>query len=165
MKINYDYIVKFLWENVDFEMFIKFIIIYFFIIWIALIIWVIKDISNRTQNIFLQIISILIILFLTPFWVFIYLIIRPWKTFLEKYYDEIDENLDIFSQIIDDKNKKEEESTNCIKCNSPISREFKFCPYCKIELKHNCKSCWKTIFAWWKICPYCWEKNKNKKEK
>lgn len=163
--MNYDEIVKFIWENVTFEMFIKFVIIYFFIIWISLIIWVIKDIWNRTESVFLQIISILIILLLTPFWLFIYLIIRPWRTLFEKCYNEVDENLDTMAKIIEDKTKNEEENTNCINCNYPILSDFKFCPNCKTELKQSCKSCGKTIFAWWNICPYCWEQNIKKKEK
>ena len=41
-------------NNVTIEMVFKFIIIYFFVIWISLIIWVIKDITIRTNNIFFQ---------------------------------------------------------------------------------------------------------------
>ena len=157
--MDYNKSIIFIWENITFEMFIKFVIIYFFIIWISLIVWVIKDIWIRTNNVLLQIISILIILILTPLWLFIYLIIRPWKTLYEKCYDEVDENLDIVSKIVEDKTKNEEENTNCISCDYPILHDFKFCPNCKIELKKHCKSCDKIIFTWWNICPYCWEKN------
>jgi len=55
-----------IWAAITFEMIIKLAIIYFFIIWIAVIVWVIKDVSNRTNNIFLQIFSILLVVFLTP---------------------------------------------------------------------------------------------------
>lgn len=108
MKIDYEYIATFLWENITFEVFIKFLVIYFFIIWISLLIWIIKDISNRTENIFLQILSVLTILLLTPFWFFIYLIIRPSKTLLERYYEEIEENLDIVLQSVESNIKWEE---------------------------------------------------------
>lgn len=100
-----DYLQLF-WQTVTFEFFIKFAIVYFFIIWIALLVWVIKDISIRTNNVFLQIFSVLIPLFLTPLWIFIYLIIRPWKTLYEKYYDEVEQNLQIFNDLIDDKKKE-----------------------------------------------------------
>ena len=92
-----------IYEMVTFDTFIKFAILYFFIIWISILLWVIKDISNRTNNVFLQIISILVILFFTPFWIFIYLLIRPSNTLFEKYYGEIEENLDIFHKIIEEK--------------------------------------------------------------
>lgn len=55
-----------LWDTVTIEFVIKFAVVYFFVIWIAIIVWVIKDISNRTNNILLQILSILIVLLCTP---------------------------------------------------------------------------------------------------
>ena len=95
-----------LWETITFEFVFKFWLIYFFVIWIALLVWVVKDISIRTDSIFFQVISVFIILFLTPFWVFIYLIIRPRKTLYEKYYDEIEDNLDIFYELIEERKKE-----------------------------------------------------------
>ena len=160
MKIDYGLLINYMWENITFEVFLKFIIVYFFIIWISLIIWVIKDISNRTENIFLQLLSILIIVLLSPFWIFVYLIVRPAKTLFEKYYEEIENNLDTVEDIIKDKNTKDEESINCNNCNYPISRDFKFCPNCNTKLKQECSSCKKEIFTWWKNCPYCWNENK-----
>ena len=100
METNIVLFVENIYNSVTFDTLIKFIILYFFIIWISVLLWVMKDISNRTNNIFLQIFSVLIILFLTPFWIFIYLLIRPGNTLFEKYYKEIEENLDIFNEII-----------------------------------------------------------------
>ncbi|MDR1944776.1 MAG: hypothetical protein LBQ59_01460 [Candidatus Peribacteria bacterium] len=54
--------VDFLAENVTFEIAFKVIVGYFFIVWIALIVWVIKDISVRTNSVFFQIFCILTIL-------------------------------------------------------------------------------------------------------
>ena len=149
-------------ESVTFEMFIKFVIIYFFIIWISVIVWVIKDINNRTNNIFLQVISILIILFLTPLSVFIYLLIRPSKTLFEKYYEEIENNLDTVSTVVEESTKRIEESSTCFKCNTLVSKDFKFCPNCKVNLKVDCSKCKKIYYALWEICPYCWIKNTKK---
>ena len=96
-------------NNVTIEMVFKFIIIYFFIIWISLIIWVIKDITIRTNNIFFQILSVLIIVFWTPFWIFIYLLIRPRKSLYDKYYECLKEDIDSIYQLIEDnKNQKPE---------------------------------------------------------
>ena len=52
--------------NMSIDLGIKLVLGYFFIIWGAFIIWVIKDITNRTTNVFLQAFSIFIILFFTP---------------------------------------------------------------------------------------------------
>jgi len=105
MNIDISHLTTLFYETLTFDAFLKFAVVYFFIIWIAILLWVIKDISNRTTNIWLQIISIFTILFLTPFGIFIYLIIRPGKTLFEKYYQEIEYNLDLFNQIIDEKTK------------------------------------------------------------
>jgi len=99
-------IYSYIYEKVTIENVIKFFILYFFVLWISLLVWVYKDITNRTDNFFYQFISILIILIFTPiFWILIYLIIRPWKTLLEKYYEEIEFNLDDLSKVIEEKFK------------------------------------------------------------
>jgi type IV secretory pathway VirB3-like protein len=59
--------IDFLAENVTIELAVKIIIGYFFVVWIALIVWVIKDISVRTNSMFFQIFCVLTILILTPF--------------------------------------------------------------------------------------------------
>jgi RNA polymerase subunit RPABC4/transcription elongation factor Spt4 len=165
MNLDISNILEIFYEAVTFDVFLKFSIVYFFIIWIAILLWVIKDISNRTDNIFLQIISILSILFLTPFWIFIYLLIRPWKTLFEKYYEEIEDNLDLFNQIIEEKNNKCESEVTCFKCREPISHDFKFCPKCKVSLKNECNWCKKLLSSDWKACPYCGKKQKKEKNK
>jgi len=106
MEINLAWIIEKIYNAITFDTFIKFAVLYFFIIWISVLLWVIKDISNRTNSVLLQIISVLIILFFTPFWIFIYLLIRPSNTLFEKYYSEIEENLDIFHDIIEERLKE-----------------------------------------------------------
>ena len=100
-----------LWEVVNFEMALKFAVLYVFIVWIATVVWVIKDITNRTSIIILQILCILLVVLFPFIGIFIYLLIRPSNTLLEKYYSEIEENLDIVSEFIQnhitEKNEKE----------------------------------------------------------
>lgn len=109
---KFDLYLESLWEIVTFEFALKLAILYFFITWIVLIIWVIKDISIRTNNIFYQIFSVLIILSLTPFGIFIYLLIRPRRTLYDKYYEEIEENLEIFNQIVEERKKEAEKKVD-----------------------------------------------------
>lgn len=130
---------------------IKLVLGYFFIIWGAFIIWVIKDITNRTTNILIQSLSIFIILFFTPiFGLPIYLLIRPRATLFEQYYEEEEEK-----ELIDDL----EELYHCPGCSHTVSRDFKFCPKCAFELTVSCPSCRKQIHTDWALCPYCGEKN------
>jgi hypothetical protein len=96
--------IQSIYDGITFESSIKFMIVYFFIVWIALIIWVIKDIVNRSDSIILQTLSILIILIGTPLGIFIYLLMRPSQTLFEKYNNEVEENLDVMENMIEEKN-------------------------------------------------------------
>ncbi len=151
--------MQMLYDNINFENVLKFVIIYFFIIRISLIIWVIKDIINRSGNIFFQMFCILLITVWTPLSVFLYLLIRPGRTLYEKYQDEVEDNLDMMQEMIEDKNKHVGNTLHCYCCESPILPDFKFCPNCKSELKTSCNNCEKTIYNSWEICPYCWEEH------
>lgn len=154
-----------LYDNINFENVIKFMIIYFFIIRISLIIWVIKDIINRSSNVIFQLFCILIITLGTPLAVFIYLLVRPGKTLYERYQEEVEENLDIMQEMIEDKYESVGKKLHCFSCDYPILPEFQFCPTCKIQLKTQCKDCNKTIYNNWEICPYCWEEHEPITEK
>lgn len=178
--------IELLFNSITFDMFLKFAVLYFFIIWIAILVWVIKDISNRTNSLLLQVISILIIMILTPFWIFIYLLVRPWKTLFEKYYSEIDYNLNNLDKDLSENNseklekyekisRKEEKSKikkekiikenkvsksnseKCPKCKEEVESIFHFCPNCKQDLNKKCKNCKKEISIFWDMCPYCWK--------
>ncbi len=136
--------------NMSIDLGIKLVLGYFFIIWAAFIIWVIKDITNRTTNILVQTISIFLILFFTPiFGLPIYLLIRPRTTLFEQYYEE--------EEVVEDIDDVEE-FYHCPGCNHKVSREFKFCPKCAFELTTSCPSCKKRIHTDWALCPYCGEK-------
>jgi hypothetical protein len=156
--------IQSIYDGITFESSIKFMIVYFFIVWIALIIWVIKDIVNRSDSIILQTLSILIILIGTPLGIFIYLLMRPSQTLFEKYNNEVEDNLDIMENMIEEKNNDLWNSLHCFSCETPILPEFKYCPKCTIELKFECKSCDKIVYRNWELCPYCWDEQNHKDE-
>ena len=138
-------ILDYLMEVVTLKNVVIFAVLYFFVIWISILVWVIRDISNRTDKLYLQIISVLIILIFTPFWIFLYLLIRPSKTLFEQYHSEIEENLEsLTEEIIAKIGKKNLHMLKCSKCSEEISLEFKYCPYCKtkidiLEIENNKK--------------------------
>lgn len=98
--------------QIDLQFVVQFVIIYLFIIWIAVIIWVVKDISIRTNNVFFQIFSVSLVFVGTPLAVFLYLIIRPGKTLYEKYYDEIEDNLEIIAELLEERRLEKEDENN-----------------------------------------------------
>jgi len=129
-------IFNYLIDIVSFEKVIIFWILYFFVIWISIIVWVVRDITIRSDNVFMQIISILTVLLLTPFWIFLYLLIRPSKTLFEKYYSEVENNLDcLWDDIIVKIWENNFKSIHCSNCWEEIKEEFKYCPYCKFKIK------------------------------
>lgn len=162
--LNIDYIWG-LWGLVSlltFETLLKVIIVYFFIVWFAIVIFVTKDIINRTNNILYQIISIFTVLFWTPLWIVVYLLIRPSKTLFEKYYEESSVE-EVDEKEIDEIIKQSKEL--CYNCKCVIELDYNFCPSCKIELKKDCFNCKKQIKPNWNICPYCWKNEEKKIEK
>ncbi len=92
-------------DNIEF--FVKFVIVYIAIIYIVLILRVMRDIVTRTNNIFYQLFCVVLILLTAPiWWIFLYLLARPSRTLNEKYYDEIEENLDIIEEIVAERKKE-----------------------------------------------------------
>lgn len=145
---------------------IKFLVLYFFIIWWALIIWVVKDITNRTTNLFLQVLSIIIIILFTPFiWLPLYLILRPRTTIFEKYHEDSEEvELEEDEQVLMEAIKNDK--FLCPFCSKHIDEDFLYCPYCKEKLTKKCEKCNKDIKVFWLACPYCWiNEDKPKKKK
>lgn len=141
----------------------KFFIAYFFVVWIGLVLWVARDISHRSNSRLFQMLCVLIIIFLTPLWIFLYLLIRPRRSVYEKYQEEIEENLAILWDIVHERLERAPgEILLCHNCQSPIEADYLICPECKTTVKHTCKNCKKEIRSSWEVCPYC-ESKQNKK--
>lgn len=167
--MTFDYLgfLSNIFSLLTFESFLKLVIIYFFIVWIAIVIWVTKDIINRTNNILYQIFSIFTVLLWTPLGIVVYLLVRPSKTLFEKYYEEasIEEDWEI-DDFIEKEEKVEEkifsEKHVCPHCSYDIQLDYKFCPNCRTCLKKECSACGKEINPKWTICPYCGKDQENK---
>jgi hypothetical protein len=122
-------------------------IIFYVIIWLALffriyaLLWVAKDISMRSDHLWLQVLCILLILLLTPiFGLPIYFLIRPVQS---DYYDA-----DLaYAMMVD--------SIQCLQCHHRNPKEFEFCAYCGSKLKYPCKECKKAYAIDYDYCPFC----------
>jgi RNA polymerase subunit RPABC4/transcription elongation factor Spt4 len=132
---------------------VKLIILgYFALLWLAIIIWVTRDVLQRSGSIFLQAFSILLNIVVPFLGVLLYLIIRPGKTRMERYYEELERNV-LESETPGDQNA-------CGKCLTPVDKDFIFCPNCGENLKKTCLKCKKTFPIIWNICPFCGKDNK-----
>jgi len=133
------------------------ILVYLAIFWIALIIWVARDIINRTNNLFFQIMVIALNIILPIFGLVVYLIIRPNKTLVEKYYEEIE-----YRALAEG---AQQALLHCPKCGTDTEKDFAYCPNCANELRQPCTKCRKLIEIQYKLCPYCGTKQDKKSKK
>ena len=69
------------------------VIIYFGLLWLAVIIWVTRDAINRSTSLIFQVLAILLNILFPILGILLYLIIRPGKTTLERYYEELEHRL------------------------------------------------------------------------
>ena len=124
---------------------IKGVLAYLIAIWVAFVIWVVRDITNRSSNILVQTFSILLIVAFTPiFGLPLYLLVRPRSTLFEKYYEEV--------------GLAESESFEgrfCEECEEPVSPEYRYCPHCRHELLVPCRHCGELASKDWDCCAYC----------
>lgn len=67
---------------------VRTVVIYFFIVWFCVVVWVVRDVTNRTRSILFQVLSIIMVLFLTPLGIFLYLLLRPQKTLFEQVFED-----------------------------------------------------------------------------
>ena len=136
-------------SHLTLDLSVKFAIIYALIVWLACIIWVINDVTNRTTNLVTQVFAILIIVIFTPiFGLPVYLLVRPRTTLFEQYYEETSlESLETPETCF--------ESDVCPKCHGPVEKEHHYCPHCGEELLVACTACGASMHGSWQYCPEC----------
>lgn len=154
--MNLDSIINFIWSlqefvtlNSSFDTIIKWFLLYLAFFWVALVIWVAKDAIARSNSIIFHVLVIILNIFLPVFWLMIYLLIRPSRTLLDKYYEDLE------FQALTWHDKK-----FCLKCHAMVEDWFKFCWKCWENLMQTCKKCKKDFSKEYEICPFCGEKHK-----
>jgi hypothetical protein len=121
-------------------------IVYFIVLWVGLVIWVYRDIRERTRDIFHQTVSVLLALFFNLAGLLVYLLIRPQETLAQVYQRSLEEEA-----LLQDL----EEISACPNCRHPVESEFVICPLCRTQIKEPCINCGKPLSYSWIACPYC----------
>lgn len=116
---------------------------YLVAVWLASVIWTVRDITDRTGNLVIQTFSVLLVVIFTPILGLpLYLLIRPRTTLAEKYYEE--------AGIAE-----AEYVSACPNCDEEVGEEFRFCPHCGHELLEECPACGAPKDKAWKFCASC----------
>jgi RNA polymerase subunit RPABC4/transcription elongation factor Spt4 len=128
------------------------VFVYLFILWVAMVVWVARDVVGRSKNLIFQVFAILLTIALNIFGLLIYLIIRPQKTLVEKYHEELEHRA--LSEV----------DEVCPDCGKTLPLQFRFCPHCGGEARKHCKKCNKLVSKEWSVCPYCGMKKSTQKK-
>lgn len=115
-------------------------------LWVSLIIWTWRDITNRTADRAIRVLAILTVALLFVGGWLIYLVLRPHRTLEEDFQRSLEE--EALLQSIED-------NALCPGCGRHIQEEWIACPNCYTLLKKSCQRCGKSIDLSWKLCPFC----------
>jgi len=125
---------------------LRFIGLYIFALYIAMVFWTIRDAQNRTENPVLPYLAGLLVVALNVLGLFLYLIVRPRETLAEGYERQLAEE-SLLAEA--------EQRVVCPTCRERVGEDFILCPTCRTRLKRVCPSCAKLIRPEWNICPFC----------
>lgn len=114
--------------------------------WIAMVVWVFRDIRLRTRDFFAWILAALLALVMGPIGVILYLFLRPKETIAEVYDRQLEEEA-----LLRDISLRRA----CSQCQAVTEPDWLVCPHCKAELRRLCDGCGKPMDLNWVICPYC----------
>lgn len=138
------------WQGFSLNLALQFLVIYLFVVWGSLVVWVARDITNRSSNIVFQSLCVLLVLALSPLGIFIYLLIRPQRTAFEKFYEN--------------ELAPREPGDACPECGAGVREEWQFCPACDHKLREKCVGCKAMVETAWEFCPACGKKQAPEEE-
>jgi RNA polymerase subunit RPABC4/transcription elongation factor Spt4 len=122
---------------------------------VVLIVWTYRDIEARSNSVFTQIFStLLVVLFFIP-GVLLYLLLRPKETVDEAFQRSLEEEY-----LLQDL----EELNHCPSCHRTVEDAFVICPSCQGQLREPCSGCGRLVDLKWPVCPYCTTPRKERAE-
>ncbi len=120
-------------------------------VWLALVLWVYRDIQNRTESTLAVMLStVLVASTFIPGWA-IYMLLRPPQTLTETYREELSERASLLAASDGDL---------CPRCGTRLHLDYRLCPTCGVEVKQPCDICKRPVRTSWNLCPYCGHANR-----
>lgn len=126
------------------------------LLWLSIIVWVYRDIRDRTRDLGLQVLAVFVVMMFFPGLnipgLALYLMLRPRETLEEAYARSLEEEA-LLREIGDE--------GVCPSCRRFVERGWKACPFCQTQLKDVCRQCSQLLSFSWVACPYCGEQRRS----
>jgi len=120
------------------------------LLWLSIIVWVYRDIRERTRDLGLQVLAVFVVMMFFPAFnipgLALYLMMRPRETLEEAYARSLEEEA-LLREIGDE--------GLCPSCRRFVERSWRVCPFCQTQLKDVCVECQQLLSFNWVVCPFC----------
>lgn len=120
------------------------------LLWLSVVVWVYRDIRDRTRDSSLQLLAVFVVLMFFPGLnlpgLALYLLMRPRETLEETYARSLEEEA-LLRELGDE--------GSCPSCRRLVDKDFQFCPSCQTQLKEQCAKCERLLSFSWVVCPSC----------
>jgi len=121
-----------------------------FLLWLSIIVWIYRDVRDRTRDLALQVIAMFMALMFFPGFnvpgLALYLMLRPRETLDEAYARSLEEEA-LLREIGDE--------AVCPSCRRFVERGWRVCAFCQTQLKDTCTGCDQLLSFNWVVCPFC----------
>ncbi len=120
------------------------------LLWLSIIVWVYRDIRDRTRDLGLQVLAVFVVMMFFPGFnipgLALYLMLRPREALEEAYARSLEEEA-LLREIGDE--------GLCPSCRRFVERAWRVCPFCQTHLNDVCQECSQLLSFNWVVCPYC----------
>jgi len=120
------------------------------LLWLSIIVWVYRDIRERTRDLGLQVLAVFVVMMFFPGFnipgLALYLMMRPRESLEEAYSRSLEEEA-LLREIGDE--------GLCPSCRRFVERTWRVCPFCQTQLKDICGECEQLLSFNWVVCPHC----------
>lgn len=123
------------------------LVTYALVLWLSAVVWVYRDVRNRTADPVSQLIAIVLVAVFNVPGLVVYLVIRPQTTMADAYERSLEAEAVLHELQLT--------ANSCQGCRRPIDDDFNVCPHCRVVLREPCRSCSRLVRTSWTACPYC----------
>lgn len=120
------------------------------LLWLSIIVWVYRDIRERTRDLGLQVLAVFVVMIFFPGFnipgLALYLMLRPRESLEEAYARSLEEEA-LLREIGDE--------GMCPSCRRFVEKDWRLCPFCATHLKDVCTKCQQLLSFNWVACPLC----------